>query len=82
MSNTDTREVMGLDEWRGAIRRGDLCETTARIDVTGHGGLHIRRRHEPVWARVAVMVGASLIFVSLVGLGAIGGYLWLSSSGI
>jgi hypothetical protein len=78
---------LDIDGLRQAIRRGELCELTtiqpsAYVDLKRpwyHTGTH--RMHRGVGWRMAVTIGASLIFISIIGLGTIGGYLWLSSVG-
>jgi hypothetical protein len=87
MWDTDALDISGL---RAAINRGDVCEyTTIQLLPTtttwnverpwNRTGMH--RRNRGVAYRLMLTVGASLMFVSLVGLGVIGGFVWLSSRG-
>lgn len=69
--------VLDLDGVREAIRRGELCEQTQYIRP---GRFRHASHPEPVWARTALIAGAILIFVSIVSLASIGGFLWLSSA--
>lgn len=87
--DTDFLDIQGI---HAAINRGDVCEyTTVQLAPVIHPvpttlswnvrrpwyqtGIH--RRNRGVGYRLMVAVGASLMFVSIVGLGAIGGFLCL-----
>lgn len=88
-----TMTIYGLDDLEGAfdrdaIKRGELCEITTVMypDEVGvrpvaYRGRHVAWEGGPRWARVCLTAGAVLIFLFLIGIGTIGGVLWLDSVG-
>lgn len=83
MLDTENLDIQGV---RQAVRKGDMCEVTTALPLIHlierplmGGSKHRNRSGNLAWA--LVVLGTVLIFISIIGLGTIGVFLWLSSAG-